>query len=184
MPTQNVIKLLYARRPMEAPAFELSDGAVLTTGEVLRRVAAVARSLIATGVSGGDRVSFRLEKSVDALILVQACLSIGAIIHPLNTSYTDDGLRYQLSDCRPRLLVCEPHEESRLEPLAKAVGARVIASNSELFERDEFSHAVDECPFAEIAADSVAAILYTSGTTGRPKGARITQSRTPILARR
>lgn len=165
----NVIEVLYGMRPAQATLFIESDGSVTDTGTALARIAAVSASLTAAGVVRGDRVSVKLPKSVDAILTAHAVLHAGAILHPLNESYTDSEIAALLADAEPTLLICDPAEVERLGPLATMAGARIhtIAPTSDA------QHLGPQAALAPDANDG-AALLYTSGTTGKPKGALIT----------
>jgi malonyl-CoA/methylmalonyl-CoA synthetase len=82
----NLLHALYAERKPASAALCFADGSVLSTGELVKHVALVATALHELGIRPGDRVSFKLEKSAEVLFLVHACLQLGAIFNPLNTS--------------------------------------------------------------------------------------------------
>ena len=153
------------------PALIVPGGLALSYADLERAAAAMSIALGVHGVVRGDRVSFLLEKSPLVVVLAHACLRLGAILHPLNTSYTDAEIKSLLADAEPRLLVGEGSEAQRLAPLARTASAA-------------FATIDDLCapvpgkpgPVANLAGDDTAAILYTSGTTGRPKGAMITHA--------
>src|SRR5579863_4400922 len=174
--SENLLHALYAGRDPASAALCFADGSVLSTGDLMNNVARMATALHDLGIRPGDRVSFKLEKSAEVLFLAHACLQLGAIFNPLNTSYTSEELTYLVRDAEPRLLVCHPDEECRLEEIARAAGARV-ATLAPGLQGSIGSRARASSPpkaIAEVAADTIAALLYTSGTTGRPKGACIT----------
>ncbi len=168
MTSANLHDAIYARRS-DKPALIVPGGVQLSYADLQRAAAAMSIALASRGVVRGDRVSFLLEKSPLVVVLAHACLRLGAILHPLNTSYTDAEISGLLSDAEPRLLVGEPADAQRLATLAKAASA-IFATI------DDLCAAVPgkPPPVAPVDADDTAAILYTSGTTGRPKGAMIT----------
>jgi malonyl-CoA/methylmalonyl-CoA synthetase len=168
---QNVIADLYEGRDPDSVLFVEPDGKFLTTREALERIKRFAGAVASLGVIPEDRVSFRLEKSVDAILLIHGCLWAGAIVHPLNNAYTDHELGSLLTDAQPKLLFCGPDEHSRLEPLARKAGVRleVIPSTA-----SEISSPRLETARVTSVPEGAAALLYTSGTTGKPKGAVIT----------
>ncbi len=132
----------------------------------------LAGALTALGVRPGDRVAVKVEKLPEVVALYLATLRIGAIYLPLNTAYTGSELRYFLEDSRPALFVGNPGEE---EPAgAGPTGARCVSMGPHrtgtLFEQEEAPPAAA----APVDLDAPAAILYTSGTTGRSKGAVLT----------
>jgi malonyl-CoA/methylmalonyl-CoA synthetase len=181
----NLLHALYAERNPASAALSFTDGSVLSTGELSKNVALVAAALNELGIRPGDRVSFKLEKSPEVLFLAHACLQLGAIFNPLNTSYTDEELTYLVRDAEPKLLVCHPDEQWRLLEIARAAGARV-ATLAPGLEGFLGSHARALSPskaIADVTPDAIAAILYTSGTTGKPKGACITHGNLAECAR-
>ena len=131
------------------------------------------------GISKGDRVVAQVEKSIEAVLLYLACLRYGAIYIPLNTAYTKEELRYFLSDSLPELFVCDPRKEDSMRELAKELNLNnVLSMNSR--KEGSFFQAISEVKssnFIEVCnEDDLAAILYTSGTTGRSKGAMLTHN--------
>ncbi len=137
----------------------------------------IAQMLIDKGVQPGDRVAMYVDKSPQALFLYLAALRAGAVFLPLNTAYTASELRYFLNDAQPTVLVCTPGKQEALADIATrakvnhvltldANGAGTLMDCSKKFEpiQQDVSR----------ASDDLAAILYTSGTTGRSKGAMLT----------
>ncbi len=148
---------------------EKPDGGRLSYGELLDLSGRVARVLKDFGVMPGDRVAAQVEKSPEALLLYLGCLRAGAVYLPLNTAYTEAELRYFLTDAEPRLLVTGPGGTSpvprvRTETLGAAAEGSlwpaVLAADPAFADVDR-------------RRDDLAAILYTSGTTGRSKGAML-----------
>lgn len=147
---------------------DVNDEAFL---DLSARLAAV---LLERGVDPGDRVAVQVPKSIEALALYLACIRIGAVFLPLNTAYTEAELRYFIDDATPRVLVLDPDKRS--------IGERLIGA-SQLLTLDSagggslLAKASASMPAAQIVdrdAEHLAAILYTSGTTGRSKGAMLT----------
>ncbi len=172
----NLLHRLYDARRPESAAFHLPGGTVVTTQELCAWIGRYAAALERLGVRAGDRVSFKLEKRIEVVYLAHACLQLGAIVHPLNTAYTDEEIEYLLTDAAPALLVCESDELSRFH--AMAVRRRVFLSALSDGHSDGLVAAAARergvSALAQVGPDDTAAILYTSGTTGRPKGAKIT----------
>ena len=173
---ENLIHTLYDGRPPTSAALHLPDNTIISTGELRNSVALLAAALHKLGVCPGDRVSFKLDKSVEVLFLAHACLQLGAIINPLNTSYTDPELTYLVGDAEPKLLICLPDEESRLHEIARTAGARVetlaLGLQGTIGRLARASRPLQG--ISDVSGDTAAALLYTSGTTGKPKGACIT----------
>jgi malonyl-CoA/methylmalonyl-CoA synthetase len=181
MAEENIVSVLFSRRDPTSVAFRLPDKRSYISEELQQRASRAAAVLRRLGVRAGDRVAFRLEKSVDVVILVHACFRLGAVIHPLNVSYADEETGALLRDSTPRLFVCEASEQERLSPIAKAAGARIVSFKNSIEKRLNADEVVSE--IADVSSNSAAAILYTSGTTGRPKGALITHGNLSHSAR-
>ncbi|MBC7312883.1 MAG: malonyl-CoA synthase [Rhizobium sp.] len=153
-----------------------ADGRSWTYGDMLAQSGRFASTLEMLGVRPGDRVAVQVEKSPEALMLYLACIRVGAVYLPLNTAYTLAELDYFIGDAEPRLVVCTPSARAGMERIAVSHGAHVEtldeAGGGSLAElaRDEAADFLD----AERGPDDLAAILYTSGTTGRSKGAMLT----------
>ncbi len=163
----NLYSLFSTRFPAEpsAPFLIGSDGSELTYGALDARTARLAARLVELGVAPGDRVAVQAEKSAPGLLLYLATLRAGAVHLPLNPAYTAAEIRYFLEDSEPALFVGDP---------ARGTGARLSLPMDELAEA-----AGGGAPGFEDAArapDDFAAILYTSGTTGRSKGAMLTHA--------
>jgi malonyl-CoA/methylmalonyl-CoA synthetase len=153
-------------RPGQAP---ISFDAALTQ---TRRLAAVLREL---GVEPGDRVAAQVDKSPEAVLLYLACQQTGGVFLPLNTAYTGAEIDYFLGDAEPRLFVCRP--ETLAEHAGRASPAMAVESLGSAGGGTLMERARAAAPLAETVArtdDDLAAILYTSGTTGRSKGAMLT----------
>ena len=164
-----------AARP-DASFIETADGQILTYGEMLDQSGRIASALDALGVRPGDRVAVQVEKSPEALMLYLACLRVGAVYLPLNTAYTLTELDYFIGDAEPRVVVCRQKSLEGVTSVAASHGAHVETldenGGGSLMDlaRDEEPAFLD----AGRGPDDLAAILYTSGTTGRSKGAMLT----------
>ena len=166
-----------ARRAADKLALETPDALALTYGELFERSGQAANALVALGVEPGDRVAAQIDKSPDAIVLALACLRAGAALLPLNTAYTLAELEYFLGDAEPALTLCRPAWLGPVRALAHKLGLPAVESLG--VARDgTFAERIAAAPaeFATVprAADDLAAILYTSGTTGRSKGAMLT----------
>ena len=152
-----------------------ADGGELSGAELHLLSGRIANVLTQNGVEPGDRVAMQTEKSVPALALYLACLRAGALFLPLNTAYTAAELDYFLGDAEPRVFVCDPKVEATLKPMAEAKGITVLTLDpqGEGGLSDLAGKALAEFTNAERGEDDLAAILYTSGTTGRSKGAML-----------
>ncbi|MGH1477930.1 MAG: malonate--CoA ligase [Geminicoccales bacterium] len=158
------------------PALRPAGGAVVSYEDLGRETGKLTNALQAAGVGAGDRVAVQVDKSVENVFLYLACLKAGAVYLPLNTAYTDNELDYFFSDAEPSLIVCKPDRADGIRALASATDVTVHtldAHGGGSLIQAAASMSTDCQPVQRVAAD-LAAILYTSGTTGRSKGAMIT----------
>ncbi len=156
---------------------EEPDGRRRSYREMIAESGRIANALSHLGLTPGDRVAVQVPKSPEALALYFGCVRLGAVFLPLNTAYTPAEVGYFLDDAEPRVVVADPAALSALEPLARRGGARLLTLDAK-GDGSLSEAAAAECPEAEVAArapEDLAAILYTSGTTGRSKGAMLTQ---------
>jgi malonyl-CoA/methylmalonyl-CoA synthetase len=159
----------------QAVFIETQDGGVWTFADALALSARLANVLVERGVKPGDRVAVQVEKSAEALVLYLACLRCGAVYLPLNTGYTVAELDYFFGDARPALVVAKPQDADKLAAVVSACGAVLETlddtGGGTLMVRAQEAGST----FIDVARgpDDLAAILYTSGTTGRSKGAML-----------
>ncbi len=153
------------------------DGGVWTYGDIEKGSARIANALVEAGVKAGDRVAVQTDKSPEAILLYLGCLRAGAIYLPLNTAYKLAELEYFFTDAEPTVIVVRPKAHDEIAPLAKKLGIKHCLTlgtegDGTLMElakgKPETFNGVPR------STDDVAAILYTSGTTGRSKGAMLT----------
>ena len=149
------------------------DGRDITYAGFVARAAQIAHVLTANGVEPGDRILVQAPKCVEMVALYAATLQVGAIFLPLNTAYTKDEVSYFAGDATPKLLVGSDSAAEALSEIAHEVGATLLMLNSDgsgsLMASVDAQH--ETFPTAARGADDLAALLYTSGTTGRSKGA-------------
>ncbi|MCK1651895.1 malonyl-CoA synthase [Bradyrhizobium sp. 149] len=157
-------------------AIETHDGARISYGDLIARAGQMANLLVARGVKPGDRVAVQVEKSVANIVLYLATVRAGAVYLPLNTAYTLNELDYFIGDAEPSLVVCDPSKAEGLASIAAKVKAKVETLGPD--GKGSLTEAADKASseFTTVARanDDLAAILYTSGTTGRSKGAMLT----------
>ncbi|MGY3607808.1 MULTISPECIES: malonate--CoA ligase [unclassified Bradyrhizobium] len=156
-------------------AIEQLDGSRISYADLIARTSQMANVLVSRGVKVGDRVAAQTEKSVQGLVLYLATVRAGAIYLPLNTAYTLNELDYFISDAEPSLVVCDPSKAEGIGAIAAKVGAKVETLGAD--GKGSLTEAADKASpeFKTVARgnDDLAAILYTSGTTGRSKGAML-----------
>jgi malonyl-CoA/methylmalonyl-CoA synthetase len=157
-------------------AIELADGKRENYGELFDLVAQLASHLVRRGVVPGDRVAVQVEKSWQNLALYLACVRAGAVFLPLNTAYQLAEIEYFLGDAEPRFVVCRPESEKSVRALCAELGNAVVESLGTNGDGSLLKSAADApiLPAVARGSDDLAAILYTSGTTGRSKGAMLT----------
>ncbi len=158
------------------PFIVTNDERRITYADLVTQSGRLANALVQRGVQPGDRVAVQVEKSPDALMLYLACVRAGAIFLPLNTAYTLAELEYFIGDAEPKLIVCRQDRRSALAKLVEGRGVTVetlgTAGDGSLLQLAKAADGKFED--RPRAADDLAAILYTSGTTGRSKGAMLT----------
>ncbi|RTE88869.1 malonyl-CoA synthase [Bradyrhizobium sp. LVM 105] len=156
-------------------AIETHDCGRISYGDLIARAGQMANVLVARGVKPGDRVAVQVEKSVANIVLYLGTVRAGAVYLPLNTAYTLNELDYFIGDAEPSLVVCDPAKAEGLAPIAAKVNARVETLGPD--GKGSLTEAADKASskFTTVprANDDLAAILYTSGTTGRSKGAML-----------
>ena len=162
---------LIAPHAKNTAPFLIDDGGqVIRFADFVARVAQMAHAITRAGVTAGDRIVVQAPKTTDALALYGAALQTGAIYLPLNLAYTQAELAYFIGDATPALVVCTP--EARGSMVEIAGGAAIETLGKEV---GSLSDTADQCEteFATVtrAPNDLAALLYTSGTTGRSKGA-------------
>ncbi len=166
---------------LDAVFAHLADGRRYTYRDVEQVSARFANVLTSLGVTPGDRVAVQVEKSIEALMLYLGTVRAGAVFLPLNTAYTAAEIEYFLGDAEPRVFVCDPARCAELAPAAAKAGAALetmgVWTSPEISAGTLSDRAlVASTTFETLARDKndLAAILYTSGTTGRSKGAMLT----------
>jgi len=153
-------------------------GRELTYASLLRESGRMAAALMRRGLVPGDRLAVQVDKSADAVLLYVACLRMGAVFVPINEANTPNEVDHVWRDCRPRIAVIRPADRALLEPHAARAGVHLesLGTDGEGSLHALVRHA-DEDPDVPRCGDpaSLAAIVYTSGTTGRSKGAMLTR---------
>jgi malonyl-CoA/methylmalonyl-CoA synthetase len=158
-------------------AIEAPDGLRISYEDLFARAGRTARALAGLGVEPGDRVAAQIDKSPDAIVLALACFRAGAALLPLNTAYTLTELEYFLADAEPALTLCRPAQLAAVRALGERLSLRAVESLGDHGEgtfAERVAATRDQLAAVPRTAGDLAAILYTSGTTGRSKGAMLT----------
>ncbi len=144
------------------------DGRVFTYGQFWALAGRMAQVLLAQGAKPGDRIAVQVEKSVEAIALFYACVRAGLIFLPLNTAYTPNEISYFLGDAEPCLFICSPNKPTPDHIKTLTLDDSAGGGLMDLVQNFDGS-------FEDVSDDAerLAAILYTSGTTGKSKGAML-----------
>ena len=179
MTHQNLFAALRAAFPadLDAIAIETDNGLAYNWRDLERSTAMMANLLQSLNLPAGARVAVQVEKSVEAVMLYLATLRAGYVFLPLNTAYQSAEIEYFIGNAEPAVVVCSPRNFGWVSKIAFKAGTQNVFTLDEdrtgsLLERA--AHCSDQHTPAVMQADDLAAILYTSGTTGRSKGAMLT----------
>ena len=175
---QNLYSLLSSHFPKNpaAPCMILPDGRVWTYGDIECASGRIANLIMKLGLQPGDRVAAQVEKTPEALVLYLAAIRAGMVFLPLNPAYQRQELDYFLGDAKPGLFVCRPQSRALADELATQAGVPHVLELDDAGRGSLIDAATPHADaFATAARNSadLAAILYTSGTTGRSKGAML-----------
>lgn len=165
------------KRRSEKTVLVLSDGREISYRAFLDIAARYANMLTGIGLEPGDRLAMQVPKSLEALAVYVACIQAGVVLLPLNTAYTAKELDYFAGNASPALMLCDPKDHDALTPIAEKNGATLMTlddAGGGMFPAVAAGMSETFKPVAR-SADDLAALLYTSGTTGRSKGAMLTQ---------
>jgi malonyl-CoA/methylmalonyl-CoA synthetase len=164
-------------RGKTTPFLHLAEGNSVTHAQFLELAAQYAGLLSQLGLQPGDRAAVQIHKSPQALAVYAACAQAGIVFLPLNTGYTADEVHYFVENSGARILLCDQSNRDALIPVAHACGAILETLNDD--GTGSFNEKAAQLPVsfdtASRSHDDLAAFLYTSGTTGRSKGAMLTQ---------
>ena len=181
--SDNLYNLLRERFPRDADRtfLETETGAAYSYRDLDRQTSSYAAFFTEKGLAKGDRLLAQVEKSPQALLLCLACIRAGLIYVPLNPAYRKTELRHLLVDAKPAAVICRPEAQADFSALLRELEDEFPYPRiATLDERGNgtLTELCDETPpsfdAAPCSGSDVAALMYTSGTTGRPKGAMIT----------
>ncbi len=175
----NLFTALRAAFPsdLDAVAIETDNGLNYSWRDLERATAMMANLLKSLALPEGSRIAVQVEKSVEAVMLYLATLRAGYVFLPLNTAYQSAEIEYFIGNAEPAVVVCSPRNFGWVSKLAFQAGTKHVFTlddnrTGSLLERA--THCADRHTPVARQADDLAAILYTSGTTGRSKGAMLT----------
>ena len=178
MKNQNLFAALRAAFPadLDTVAIETDNALNYTWRDLDRATAMLANLLQSLGLPVGARIAVQVDKSVEALMLYLATLRAGYVFLPLNTAYQSAEITYFVGDAEPAVVVCAPKNFGWVSKIAFSAGTQYVFTlgddrTGSLLERA--AHHSDQHTVAQQRAQDMAAILYTSGTTGRSKGAML-----------
>jgi malonyl-CoA/methylmalonyl-CoA synthetase len=179
MKNPNLFAALRAAFPadLDSPAVETDSGLVYSWRDIDRATAMIANLLRSLKVPQGSRIAVQVDKSVEAMMLYLATLRAGYVFLPLNTAYQSAEIEYFVGNAEPAVVVCTGRNFGWVSRIAFKAGTKHVFTLNE--DRtgsllDRAVHHSDVHEVAQCAEDDLAAILYTSGTTGRSKGAMLT----------
>jgi malonyl-CoA/methylmalonyl-CoA synthetase len=164
-------------RDLDGIAVETDDGLAYSWRDLDRATAMMANLLASLKLPAGSRIAVQVEKSVEAMMLYLATLRAGYVFLPLNTAYQSAEIEYFIGNAEPAVVVCSPKNFGWVSKIAFQAGTRHVYTLGD--DRtgsllDRAVHHSDRHAIADSGEDDLAAILYTSGTTGRSKGAMLT----------
>ena len=160
------------------PFLHLPTGETISHDMFLRMAGRYANALVRLGHVAGDRVALQSDKSPEALAVYAACVQAGLIFLPLNPAYTADELEYFLRDSGAKLFICRDADDDRICEIAASFGTvlKTLGSDGTGTFADLARDQPDTFSPVRRDGDDLVALLYTSGTTGRSKGAMLTQN--------
>ena len=174
--TNNLYDFFRSHFPADhsSPFIETPGARVWSYGDVEDASARLANVLVDAGLRAGDRVAVQVEKSPEGVLLYLACLRAGAAVLPLNSAYEIAEVEYFLRDARPTVVVCRRADRSKVSAFAGAAEVLTLDADGAGTLMERASEAEPTFAPVDRAPDDLAVILYTSGTTGRSKGAMLT----------
>jgi malonyl-CoA/methylmalonyl-CoA synthetase len=150
-----------------------AEGRSVTYAEADQASARIANTLVQLGTAPGDRVTVQVEKSAENLFLYLACLRAGLVYHPLNTAYKASELKYFLGNAEPTIVVCGNDALATMESIVSenpVTALLTLDADGSGSLMDQAAGATSEADVAHCKGTDMAALLYSSGTTGQPKG--------------
>ena len=168
--------LLADRIHDDRPFMHFADGSQWSYADTLTLSARMANVLVANQVQPGDRVAVQVDKSPEAIALYFACMRSGAVMLPLNTAYTATELAYFIGDAEPTAVIVDGKRAAEITAIAGGATVLTLDADGQGSLKEQATKQPGSFETVPCAADDLAAILYTSGTTGRSKGAMLSHA--------
>jgi malonyl-CoA/methylmalonyl-CoA synthetase len=160
---------------LKSPFLEYPDGSLITYEELEEQSSQYANGFSDLGLQPGDRVSVQVDKSPEVIFIYLACLRSNLIFHPLNTAYKESELSFFLDDAKPSVFICKKEIYENLPSLGLKKEPQYVYTQVPLEGESiqnikrKGDHEIVDC-----SKEHTAALLYSSGTTGKPKGIMLT----------
>ena len=154
----------------------LDDGTEISYEDFISLASKISHKLSNLGLKLGDRILVKSSKCKETLSLYLSSILTGSVFFPLNPSYTLNETIYFIEDSKPSILICESSEVKSIKPICDKIGCKILSLNAN--GEGEVTDGLEDLDSLfepnNRAKDDLAALLYTSGTTGKPKGAMLT----------
>ena len=160
---------------LKSPFLEYSNGSSIAYEELEEQSSQYANGFSDLGLQPGDRVSVQVDKSPEVIFIYLACLRSNLIFHPLNTAYKESELSFFLDDAKPSIFICQKEINDNISSLGLKKEPQYVFTllplEGESIQsiKRKGDHEIVDC-----SEDYTAALLYSSGTTGKPKGIMLT----------
>ena len=170
--------LFGAHTENDDPFLYLLNGQIITYKKFLKLSAKISNAFFDLGLTPGDCVAIQVQKSPEMLNIYAACAQSGLVFLPLNPSYTVDELDYFIENSEARLIICDEAKKGPLKKIARKLGLSIETLNADATGSiiDKSLPLSDKFETVRRSKNDLAALLYTSGTTGKSKGAMLTQA--------
>ena len=176
---KNVREFWLSTAPFAERTYLVYGDERITYAEAHAQTASIANWLLAQGVKPGDRVAIAMRNYPEWLILYWACCAIGVAVVGMNAWWVADEVEFALTDSAPKVIFCDAERLARINERPGAAGdAKIVLVRetppARVIPYTEVLAFGGVMPDVDVDPDADACIFYTSGTTGRPKGAQLT----------